>query len=300
MLTSQASCRRPRTRDRNPMMQSIDSLAVLADQFDAIVFDQWGVLHNGTAPYPGAVLAVEQLAARGKQLAVLSNSGKRAAPNRERIASLGLPADHFAEMMTSGEAFWQDCACGRRTVGRLFPITAKDGDAQRWGEGLSIKWAQSIGDADTMLLMGLPEGADGTAQRAQLAQAQARNLPLICTNPDRGSPRADGNIQLSPGALAHDYQDAGGKVTFYGKPHRPIFDALASVLGSPPNRTLMVGDSLEHDIAGGHEAGWKTVFVMSGLHADAFANGNPEATTQALARKHNAPLPDFLISQLAG
>lgn len=33
----------------------------------------------------------------------------------------------------------------------------------------------------------------------------------------------------------------------------------------------MVGDSFEHDIAGGAAAGFSTVFVRGGLHAHAFA-----------------------------
>ncbi len=299
MLTSRDSFHPPQTRDPRPMIQSIDSFAAIADRFDAIVLDQWGVLHDGTTAYPGAALAIEHLSALGKQLAVLSNSGKRAAPNRERIASFGLPANDFAEVMTSGEAFWQDCARGHASFGRLFPITAKAGDAQRWGEGLEVAWTDDVEHADAVLLMGLPEGSDGSSQRSHLAKAKARNLPLVCTNPDRGSPRADGGIQLSPGALAHEYQNAGGDVTFYGKPHRPIFDALITVLGSLPDRTLMVGDSLEHDIAGGHAAGWKTAFVMGGLHADAFTGGHHEAVTERLARKHASPLPDYLINRLA-
>ncbi len=280
-------------------MQSIDSLMDVADQCDAIVFDQWGVLHNGTAPYSGAAEAMEALAAAGKKLAVLSNSGKRAAPNRERIAAMGLPANLFDEIMTSGEAFWQDVDQGRCQPGRLFAITAKPGDELNWGEELSIEWADRLDDADAVLLMGLPEGGDGIAERALLDEALKHNLPLYCTNPDRGSPRADGVMQLSPGALAHAYKEAGGTVTFYGKPHRPIFETLIKALGTPPEKTLMVGDSLEHDIAGGAEAGWKTVLVMGGLHAKAYEAGDPDTVTQRLAEEHATPLPDFLIGALA-
>ncbi|MDG2069494.1 MAG: TIGR01459 family HAD-type hydrolase, partial [Paracoccaceae bacterium] len=41
------------------------------------MFDQWGVLHNGTAPYSGAIDCLANLANSGLTLAVLSNSGKR-------------------------------------------------------------------------------------------------------------------------------------------------------------------------------------------------------------------------------
>ncbi|MBO6673793.1 MAG: TIGR01459 family HAD-type hydrolase [Rhizobiales bacterium] len=281
-------------------MHIIDSLMAVADQCDAVVFDQWGVLHNGSTPYPGAAEAIVALAAAGKKLAVLSNSGKRAAPNRERIAAMGLPADLFDEVMTSGEAFWQDVHIGRVNPGRLFAITAKPGDEQRWGEGLSVEWTDNTDEADAVLLMGLPEGGDGVAERAQLDEALKQGLPLFCTNPDRGSPRADGVVQLSPGALAHAYQDSGVDVVFYGKPYRPVFDALAAALCIAPSSILMVGDSLEHDVAGGAAAGWKTAFVTGGLHAEAFEHGDALATAAELAKEHQAPLPDFVIGRLAG
>lgn len=275
------------------------ALVEVASAFQAIVFDQWGVLHNGSAPYPGAAEAIEALAAGGKTLAVLSNSGKRAEPNAQRIAAMGLPAQHFGHVMTSGEAFWQDCAAGKVTTGQLLPFTAKAGDFEAWRGDLDVRQAAWIGEAAAVLLMGLPEGTDGTAQRTLLKEALASSLPLYCTNPDRGSPRADGAIQLSPGALAHEYEDAGGKVTFYGKPHRPVFDALTEVLGIEPSDILMVGDSLEHDIAGGAAAGWKTAFVMGGLHADAFIGRDVNTALVALTREHASPRPDYLISRLA-
>jgi ribonucleotide monophosphatase NagD (HAD superfamily) len=50
------------------------------------------VLHDGQAPYPGAVDALSGLAAAGKKVALISNSGKRSAPNEERLVSLGFRA----------------------------------------------------------------------------------------------------------------------------------------------------------------------------------------------------------------
>lgn len=70
-------------------LRRMTSLRDIVGDFDAIVFDQWGVLHNGSAAYPGAIEAVESLAGDGLRLAVLSNSGKRSAPNRKRIVSMG-------------------------------------------------------------------------------------------------------------------------------------------------------------------------------------------------------------------
>ena len=59
------------------MTRFIKSLTEIALDYDALVFDQWGVLHNGTLAYEGAIEIVERLSAQSKRLAVLSNSGKR-------------------------------------------------------------------------------------------------------------------------------------------------------------------------------------------------------------------------------
>ncbi len=266
-------------------MQALDSLMEVADQFDAIVLDQWGVLHDGTTPYPGAVEAIHALRTSGKRLSVLSNSGKRAAPNAARITDIGFPEDAFEVVMTSGEALWQDIVAGRIPHSRFHPITRDDGDAERWAEGLQITLTET--DPDAVLLMGLPDaGAD---------HRLPANLPVYCTNPDRASPRAGGVTVVSPGALAHDHKDNGGDVTFYGKPHEPIFRAVEQALGT--TNLLMVGDSLEHDIAGGHAAGWSTAFIRGGLHASAFTGDHAE-TIHTLATAENTPLPTYHLAHL--
>lgn len=278
------------------MTQAINSLSDIADQFDAIVLDQWGVLHDGSAPYPFAIETLRALKADGVRLAVLSNSGKRSAPNAARITDIGFDGDLFEIVMTSGEALWQDINAGRLAYKTLYPITRAGGDADDWAAGLDITLTGTLASADAILLMGMPDGASAQSYADVLADAKARNLPILCTNPDRASPRADGVVVVSPGALAHEFVDMGGAVRFYGKPHRPVFNAVTATLNT--NRLLMVGDSLEHDIAGGHGAGWSTLFVQGGLHASAFDGTDPVATIANLARKDASPLPTFTIAQL--
>ncbi|MEO0904570.1 MAG: TIGR01459 family HAD-type hydrolase [Pseudomonadota bacterium] len=262
-------------------MQQIDSILAIADQYDAIVFDQWGVLHNGTSSYPDAIVTIDAL--KGMPLAVLSNSGKRADVNAARITGMGFASDAFGIVMTSGEALHIEFSQGRlREIKTLLPMTAAAGDAEKWAGSLAVSFTDSIDQADAVLLMGLPDAEDHPAQRVILDQARALDLPLICSNPDRASPRAHGKTVQSPGALAHAYADAGGHVMFYGKPHKAIFDVLADALQvTDPARVLMVGDSPEHDIAGAQTVGWDSLFIAGGLHADAATDafaGHPPAT----------------------
>lgn len=248
-------------------MQLLDSILSVANRYDAIVFDQWGVLHDGSAPYPDALRTIEQLKLSDQVLAVLSNSGKSAAVNRNRITGMGFAPDAFGVVMTSGEALKIDAKAGRLgDINSLFAITSKAGDAESWAEGLTMKFVGTVADADAVLLMGLPDGQMHKFERTILDEALNMGKPLICSNPDRASPRADGILVESPGALAHEYAAAGGKVLFYGKPYRPIFDALSEKLDVA--RILMVGDSPEHDIKGAKTAGWDSLFICGGIHAD--------------------------------
>ena len=249
------------------MTAALTSILDVADTYDAIVFDQFGVLHDGTSAYPNAIRALDALTQTTCQLAVLTNSGKRSDLNRTRITSMGFHAETFAQVMTSGEAVWRDLKSkGAHT--KLFPITAAAKDAPTWAGDLNLTFCANVAEADAVLLMGLPDNGDHAHAHAALDDALARNLPVLCSNPDRAAPRADGKTVISPGTLAHAYQDKGGIVTFYGKPHPPVFTALQTALGvTDPKKILMVGDSPEHDIAGAHAAGWASLFISGGLHA---------------------------------
>lgn len=281
------------------MVTRLQSLVEVADQFEAIVFDQFGVLHDGTSAYPSAVQATKELRNAGARLAVLTNSGKRADLNHKRITAMGFSHGTFETVMSSGEAVWRDLQA-RNNISRLFPITAAPNDPQNWAEDLHLTFSDNVADAQAILLMGLPDFGNHAAARAALDKALAQNLPVLCSNPDRAAPRADGKTVISPGALAHDYASAGGHVTFYGKPHLPIFTALQSALGiKHASRLLMVGDSLEHDIAGGHAAGWSTAFIEGGLHACHFARTeDPIPKLMSLAASEGTALPTYSLSLL--
>jgi len=279
--------------------QALNSLVEIADRFGAIVLDQWGVLHDGSAPYPGAIETLKTLKDGGARLAVLSNSGKRAGPNAARIAAMGFPAELFDTVMTSGEALWQDIAAGRIVTKRLFPIERAQGDADAWADGLNVVLTSEIDEAEAVLLMGLPDGADTLGFDAVLDAARVRNLPILCTNPDRASPRAGGVTVASPGALAHAAAENGASVRFYGKPHLPVFRAIEADLGLEPPALLMVGDSLEHDIAGGAAAGWSTLFVRGGLHRARFDGSDVMAQLAELVADEKAPAPTYTLDQLS-
>ncbi|XAT60010.1 TIGR01459 family HAD-type hydrolase [Rhodobacteraceae bacterium Araon29] len=276
------------------MTQQISSLAEIAANYDAIVLDQWGVLHDGSAPYGHALEALTQLHASGIRLAVLSNSGKRAALNVSRIEEIGFPLDIFSNVMTSGEALWQDIAKGLIPARRFFAIERSSGDAKAWALGLDIEFCD-LRNAEAVLLMGLPDRSLLETWEPILFKMLEGDLPIYCSNPDRQSPRREGLV-ISPGALGFAYADLGGNVCFYGKPHRPVFQALEKAFGS--DQLLMVGDSLEHDIAGAQKSGWDSVLVCGGLYAADFKQGAFENTLARLVTEKECNPPTYTIEIL--
>lgn len=279
------------------MTRALSSLTEVASEFDAIVLDQWGVLHDGAQPYAGAVDALERLVADGHRLAVLSNSGKRAGPNASRISEVGFPPALFESVMTSGEALWRDIAEDGLPERLYFPIERAPGDARAWAEGLDVTMVNAVSGAEAVLLMGLPDGAEPDMYRAELDAALDRGLPVYCSNPDKASPRHGGGLVISPGLLAAEYAARGGTVRFYGKPHLPIFHAVSRALNA--HKLLMVGDSLEHDIAGAHSAGWASLLIQGGLYAERFAAGSAERMLETLCTETGVAPPTFRMETLA-
>jgi HAD superfamily hydrolase (TIGR01459 family) len=109
-----------------------------------------------------------------------------------------------------------------------------------------------------------------------LIEALTRKLPLICANPDIVVERGDRLIYCA-GAVAELYRELGGEVTFYGKPHRPIYER-AMQLAAEKNghsaeltKVLAIGDSVRTDLAGAHGFGIDCLFVTRGIHAEEFA-----------------------------
>ena len=116
-----------------------------------------------------------------------------------------------------------------------------------------------------------------------IAQMRARGLPMICANPDIVVERGDALIYCA-GAIADRYAEAGGEVTFAGKPHRPIYDqALAIAQGargaaSDRRRVLAIGDSIRTDLKGADAFGIDCLFVTAGIHAEELGErDNPDA-----------------------
>ena len=273
--------------------QRCEGIAAIADRFALFLVDQFGVLHDGQQPYPGVVDCLQKLAERGRRVVLLSNSGKLAEPNIARLVGIGIPRSGFVTMVTSGDVAREALATRRdpwfARLGRRCLLLSRGGD-RSIVEGLDLELVPGAGAADFILLSGCDAPERPFADyEAAIEPGLARGLPLICANPDMQSVNP-GGVSFGAGQVARRYQERGGEVRFIGKPHPEIYRYCFERLGATPaERSVAVGDSVEHDIAGGRRAGLATVFVTGGLSA-----GKSESELAALYRRFDA-VPDWVV-----
>jgi HAD superfamily hydrolase (TIGR01459 family) len=263
-------------------------VAELAARYDHFLVDQWGVLHDGHAPYPGAIECLQRLRAAGKRVVLLSNSGQRTWTNRERLHHIGFDDSLFDDVVTSGEATWRALADRTdpffRALGQRCVLWSRDGDRSLVQElDLAVV---GVEHADFLLLGGTEDNARIEDFTAALERAAARDLPMVCANPDIVVVHANGAFGMAPGAVARHYEGLGGRVLYVGKPHRPIYELCLEALGHPASGTIVaIGDSVQHDIAGGAGVGLDTALNMAGIHGSGFDHGGGiEANREALDR----------------
>lgn len=288
------------------MTEPVPSLLALLDTFDAFIVDQWGVLHDGTKPLPGALETVGHLLDAGKVVITLSNSGRRRATAEAALARMGFPIRRFRAHVTSGETAYAGLAAGR-FGGWVLPGTrcyllCRDED-ESVIQGSGVERVADATEADFVMISGVHGDRYGVDHYLrELAPAIARRLPVVCSNPDLVALTERGN-ELSPGAVAEAYRAATGVVPVYvGKPYAPVYEACLRALPDvAKSRVLCVGDSLAHDVKGGAANGLKTLFCLAGIHQDDFDLTRPVADQLAAvaqaAAAHASPAPDFAIDR---
>ena len=258
----------------------LTSIAALAESSDAWIVDIWGVMHNGARAHPAAGAACRAFRKRGGIVMLLSNAPRPFKNVIPHMTSLGVDPDAYDGGVTSGDATrdmiadWQ----GKRLL-HIGPERDKPLFA-----GYDVRLVKAD-DADVIVCSGLYDDARETpADYADLlAGLAARGIPMICANPDILVERGE-EIIYCAGALAADYEVRGGRVTYAGKPHAPIYERtmreVARIRGRPVPKesTLCIGDGLETDLLGAHRAGFRSVFIASPIFV-------PEGLDEAVLEK---------------
>lgn len=275
------------------MPLEITSIDIVAEQFDAVLLDAFGVLNVGDTPIPGAIDFIAALRRKDRHVRIVSNSAS--VPTEvshrkfERFGFDFMPE----EVITSRDALkiglgvapertWGVMATGSSEIEELgVACTMLEDDISVYDQ------------VDAFILLG---SGEWTAHRQDLLARALIDRPrlVFVGNPDIVAPREDG-LSREPGFFAHDLQRRTDcRIEFFGKPFANIFDlAMRGLPGVACARTVMVGDTLHTDVLGGAAAGMKTLLIreyglFAGMRVDPFVRHSGIIPDLSLQRYHHA------------
>jgi HAD superfamily hydrolase (TIGR01459 family) len=242
----------------------------LAARYRAFLLDQWGVLHDGQRPYPGAVKALEHLRSSGARILMLSNTAKTEASNIGMLTQMGFAADLYDGIVTAGDdarnAVTHDSDEFYRSLGpRCLPLSRPNERALAQCPGYTL--VDTVEDADWLFLISMEPPRESIASwHGLLERAAARGLPMVCGNPDLHRATQDRGLLEAPGQVAACYAGLGGVVRLHGKPEPGVYRTALARLGVERDQIVAVGDSLPHDGLGAVRAGIAYAWVAGGVH----------------------------------
>jgi len=253
----------------------------LAGRYEALLCDVWGVLHNGVEAYEGVVDALTRYRRAGGRVLLLSNAPRPAIGIPPQLEEMGIPRDAYDDVLTSGDATRASIRTGQ--FGDTFWHLGPERDVQTF-DGLPLKKVEEEA-ADFVLCTGLFDDDVETPDDyvATLARLKARDLDLVCANPDIVVDRGERRV-FCGGAIAAAYSEIGGRSHYFGKPHAPIYDLARTRLATLVGKTvadsaiLAVGDGLLTDIKGANDQGIDALFVTGGIAVER-CGPNPENPT---------------------
>lgn len=259
------------------------TIAELADRYQVILLDAYGVLVDGVGALPGAREMLRAIRARGRSFLVATNDASRSpasAAARFSRLQLDIPAERI---ITSGSLIAPYFAAHGLQGARSMVLGPEDTAAYVRAAGGRIAPIAAESDIDA-LIIGDDEGYPFLAGLEAALSAVARQLEksrevaLILPNPDVIFPKSPGVYGYTAGAVAllieaglarlfprRAADPKGGGIRFarLGKPHLPMFERARELAGT--DSLVMVGDQLQTDIAGANAAGIDSALVGGGV-----------------------------------
>lgn len=246
-----------------------EGMEEIAENFDAFIIDLWGVLHDGTHAYPGAIDCLKQLKKQDKKIVLLSNAPRLSYKAEDILSNLGFSRDLYDFVLTSGQVT-HDYMKVTKNFGenRFYYIgPKKDEDIL---DGLQYTRVDDPKDATVVIVTGFDDFGDELESKLPEAQACLdAGVPMVCANPDRFVVKQDGRKMLCAGLIAEWYHHNGGRVQYFGKPYNDAYQECFELIELiDMSKAAAIGDSLHTDIAGANGHGIYSIFVAGGIHAE--------------------------------
>ena len=222
------------------------------------LIDMDGVLYRGSQLIPGADTFISDLRDNGTPFLLLTNNSQRT--RRDVAAKLS----RMGVEVEPEHVF----TCAMATA-RFLAQEKPGGTAYVIGEGGLLNALHENGyavvDSDPDFVV-IGEGRTLTFEVLETAvKLILRGAKLIATNLDPNCPTQNGELRPGCGAIVAMLEVATGVKAFsVGKPSPVMMRAARKELGLMTDETTMIGDTMETDILGGVQLGFRTVLVLSG------------------------------------
>jgi HAD superfamily hydrolase (TIGR01450 family) len=282
------------------MAHRITTLGEITAQFDVVLSDVWGVLHNGVSAFPDAAIALEDARKAGKTVVLITNSPRPAPGVVTQLRALGIPDSAYDRIVTSGDVTRGLIAEGPKKVFLLGP----ERDLPLL-DGLAVEIVPEA-EAESVVCTGFFDDETETPEdyADMLKGFLARSVPMICANPDLVVERGERIIPCA-GAMAAYYEQLGGEVRIAGKPHTPIYQAClaaAQEVRGPfaQERILAIGDGMPTDVKGALSNGLQLLYISGGIHAAEYTlNGQTDEALLNAYLKGQGAAPGWWMPRLA-
>src|SRR4051812_41562284 len=168
------------------MIPILAGLSEVATNYDALLCDVWGVLHNGRETYLSAVEALYRFRAECGPVILLTNAPRPIVDVEGMFQRVGVPLDCYDAILSSGALAREDVERRIAAAGRTLRVyhLGPDRDGGVLG-GLGIARVD-VAEAEVVLCTGLydddTESADDYADLFR--ELRIRGLTMLCANPD--------------------------------------------------------------------------------------------------------------------
>ncbi|MEM8540557.1 MAG: TIGR01459 family HAD-type hydrolase [Pseudomonadota bacterium] len=271
--------------------QIIKRLDEIVSDYDLILCDVWGVIHNGVHAWSQAYRALARARSAGLAVVLITNAPRPFGPVVKQLANLGVPDETFDAIVTSGDVTRALIKQGSPKVFHL----GQEQDLPIY-DGIDVELVNEE-EAQTVVCTGLVNDEFETPAHyaEQLKRFKARDLPMICANPDIVVEKGH-KLLWCAGALARDYAALGGTTLIAGKPHAPIYEEAIKLAEAKTgkeidrSRILAIGDGMPTDVKGAMDNELQLLFISDGIHSREYGEpGNPDIEQlQKFLAVHNA------------
>ena len=244
-------------------MKELSHLADIFKNYDTFIIDLWGVIHNGVKLNPKAIEAVDKLKKNSKKIVFLSNAPRPSSKVINFLLKMKMDRKYLDHVMTSGEAAMH--AINQKKFGKTFYHLGPTRDISVFEKVKENR--TDLESCDFILCTGLFDEYDNDLDYYKKFLVRHVSKKLICTNPDLIVHR--GTVEeLCAGSVAKVFEDLGGEVVYFGKPHREVYNMCFG----PDEKVLAIGDNLRTDIKGANKLKIDCIFISDGVHRNEFNN----------------------------